>query len=485
MDHAIVIGVEHYQDKSIPQVVYAERDATEIAKVLGDLKFTSEVLLSAKATKTTIESIVRRVAKAATADEALYLFYAGHGFSQKDKNFITCHDTQRGDLARTSVQLQGVFDALRKSASKRVAIFLDACESGMLADLSVRGIFTSFNDQELEEFFAKSEFYVCFSACKSDESSYPDGSVKHGIWTYHLLQALRGDAHLSMEKGLVTVTSLQNYLAREVPLRVRTVRKKLEQQTPWACGAMSSEFVVADVRELLRQREQAKLAAAKEMTQATLRGERSQDVTRLSGFKKRFHHVPDSASAAANNFVASIADADLQAHLDAIHAALRQELGYKRRDLVDKKSGGGGTIQTPDFEYAINISVDPEDPSMVIWRHEVSRITTQDVIKSKGFENALGKYLDTIEYEFTTTFEVEEFIDRVEDDEPDGVDIHYERGSSECEVHIEGFDGFLRLTPGSIIVTGLKRPTPKALVESLFSASKLLVAKKGVLALPF
>lgn len=483
MDYAIVIGVEHYQDKSIPQVEYAEVDATAVEKALGDLGFTSEILVSSKATKTTIESVVRRVARAVTEDDSVYLFYAAHGFSKNDKNFLTCHDTQLGDIAHTSIELQKLFDSLRKSAAKRVVVFLDACESGMFTDLSVRGVFSALNDQELKKFFSDAEFYVCFSSCKADESSYSHGTVEHGIWTHHLLEVLTGSAPLGMERGgFVTVTSLQNYLAREVPKTVRSVRTGLDAQTPWACGAMSKEFVVADLRDLLRARAQAKVAAAKEMTQATLSGRRSQAVKRLSGFRKG-HRVPESANNATNNFVASIGGADLKTHLDTVYGVLRDELGYKRRDLVDRHSGGSGTIQTPDFEYNVRLFVDPEDPSMVVWVHEVSRISNQEVVLSEGFESALGEHLDTLEYELATTFDLDDFIDRIEEDEPDGVHLDYARGSSECELRLDGFDGVLRLTPGSIVVTGLKRPTPKALVEAFAEAGKLL-AVKAPLALP-
>jgi hypothetical protein len=207
-----------------------------------------------------------------------------------------------------------------------------------------------------------------------------------------------------------------------------------------------------------------------------LSGKRSQAVKRLSGFRKG-HRVPESANNATNNFVANIGSEDLKKHLDTVHSALRDELGYKRRDLVDRHSGGSGTIQTPDFEYNVSLSVDSEDPSMVVWTHEVSRISNQDVVLSEGFESALGEHLDTLEYELATTFDLDDFIDRVEEDDPDGVHLDYARGASECELRLDGFDGVLRLTPGSIVVTGLKRPSPKALVGAFVEASKLLAAK--------
>src|SRR5262245_48337701 len=139
MNHAIVIAVEHYIDAAIPQVRYAEADATAFAKALAPLGFDPanvHVLLSDAATKATIESLTGRLARSLTSDDTFYFFYAGHGFSSNGANYLTCRDTNLADLTGTSVKLQKVFELLRKSKVKRVAMFLDACESGMPADAS-------------------------------------------------------------------------------------------------------------------------------------------------------------------------------------------------------------------------------------------------------------------------------------------------------------------------------------------------------------
>ena len=471
---AIVVAVESYADTSIPQVRFAEKDARAVEAALDALGFRTTALLSARATQATIRSTIRRMAASLTTDDTIYFFYAGHGFSKNDHNYLTCADTIRGDLVRTSIALRAdVFDALRSSASKRVVLFLDACESGMTADPSMRGIIASLNDEELEAFFKDSEFYVCFASCKSDESSYSSGTVHHGIWTYHLVEALKGRAKLAMEKGLVTSTLLQDYLAKEVPLMVRSVRAVPDPQTPWACGAMNKQFVVADLREVLAVAKQQKLAAAKQITQAFLFGRTAHDVKMLSGFRKG-NRVPDNVSNATVSFVERIAQDDLSKHMDAIHESLRSHLGYKRRDLKPTFN----SIVTPHFEYAVTIGLDPADPSICIWRHAVTNMTDKDVIFSEGFERTFTRFLDTAEYEFRSEFEVEDFIDLVEDLDSDEITVNYRRGEPECDVHINSFDGILHVTPTGVQITGVTNSTPRRLLEAVGSAQALLVAKK-------
>jgi hypothetical protein len=476
---ALIVAVEEYADKSIPRVQFAEADAMAVEAALKALGFTTMVLLSEQATQATIRSTIARIARSLTEDDAIHFFFAGHGFSKNDQNYLTCRDTICGDLVRTSIALRAdVFDVLRASKSKRVALFLDACESGMAADPSMRGIITSLNDQELEAFFRDSEFYVCFASCKTDESSYSSGKIGHGIWTYHLVQALTGRASLAMEKGLVTSTLLQDYLAREVPLTVRAVRTKPSPQTPWACGAMSKQFLIADLRQVLAAEQQRKLAAAKEITQALLLGTTTYDVRRLSGFRKG-HRVPDAVNDATVSFVERIAQDDVSKHMDGIHDALRSNLNYKRCDLRVED----GTIVTPHFEYTLSVGLDPDDPSICIWKHAIGKMTDKGVILSEGFAKTFEPFIDTAEYEFASEFDVEQFIDLIEDLDSDEITVNYKRGEPECDVRIAGFAATLHVTPGGVRVTGIANATPRRLLEAVAKAQKQLVGKK-IAALP-
>jgi len=71
---AIVIAVENYADSGIHAVKYAEADAKGLARALENGGPLDNVfLLSSKATRTTINSQVRRNVKALTKDDYLYI----------------------------------------------------------------------------------------------------------------------------------------------------------------------------------------------------------------------------------------------------------------------------------------------------------------------------------------------------------------------------------------------------------------------------
>jgi len=100
-----------------------------------------QILLNAQATKTRMESYMRRTIGRLRFDDEFVFYYAGHGFSNNGHNFITCHDTDTSDLDKTSLKLQKLFGLIDASPCKRVAMFLDCCESGITTLARKRGIY--------------------------------------------------------------------------------------------------------------------------------------------------------------------------------------------------------------------------------------------------------------------------------------------------------------------------------------------------------
>src|SRR5262249_14701025 len=124
---ALVIAVSTYQDPGIPSAAGAEADADAFARALAPLGFPPDgslVLLGSQATKTAVESRLRKLAKAPPALEALYVFYAGHAFTAGKKGYLTCFDSQLDDLVETSVPLKALLDVLKGCKAPQTALFL-------------------------------------------------------------------------------------------------------------------------------------------------------------------------------------------------------------------------------------------------------------------------------------------------------------------------------------------------------------------------
>ncbi|PYX58271.1 MAG: hypothetical protein DMG76_09540 [Acidobacteria bacterium] len=309
---AILIAVEKYSDTRINSVQYAEADANGFAAALELAGPIDKVaLLSGAATKTTINSKVRQYVKALTTDDELFLFYAGHGFSNNGHNYITCHDTDLDDVKDRSINLQELLDVCGKSACKRIALFLDSCESGITDLPEIRGIYSTMSETELKEFFQAAEYRVCFASCKTSEYSHSTPILKHGVWTYQVIQALEGNDPLALEKGrYVTANSLQNYLSKEIPRTLRKVFTKPVVQTPWFHGSHTGDFVISDLDDVVKQRNAVK-PGYDQVKQVFLQMKESVSISSLSGFsKKRGHRVPDSVNGATERFVENTSQQD-------------------------------------------------------------------------------------------------------------------------------------------------------------------------------
>lgn len=469
---AILIAVENYHDTRVPPVQFAEADATGFSAALQLGGLIDEVLLlSTGATRTSINSKVRQHVKTLTADDELFLFYAGHGFSKNGHNFITCYDTDRDDLENTSILLKDLLDACGNSACNRIAMFLDSCESGITDIPEIRGIYSTMSDKELGEFFKDTQYRVCFASCKTSESSYSAPLLKHGVWTHNVIQALEGADSLALEKGrYVTAMSLQNYLKKEIPRTLRAVFSSPVTQTPWFYGSQSSDFVVSDLLTVLQQRNAVK-PGYEQVKQVFLRIQESMRVASLSGFsKQKGHRVPDNVNGATERFVESISNKEITDEIEKVHKRIREGMKYKRRDIM----ATAGRIVTPDFEYLVEVTQDREDPGKVMISRQLINISPS-IIGDDAFNDVFKDYFDDLTFEFTMSVDLKDVIDRVEDLELGGIDLDYPADCSYLDITIGGPSPKVRVTPHALTVHGPNKTSPKLLMESFFAVQQKLI----------
>ena len=481
---AIFIAVEEYTDQRIPSVGFAETDARELARAFDALKLESyepHVLLNSQSTCTTIQSNIRTIMQSLGDEDVLYLYYAGHGFSKNGSNYITCSDTYLDDLENTSIPIQWVLDTIRKSACKKSILFLDSCESGMFANANMRGIFSDLTEKELHDFFETAQHCVCFSACKPGEKSYSSPKLKHGIWTYHLTEALSGRAPEALENNQhITSASLRNYLSAAVPKALRETHTGTRVQTPWSYGASNSEFLVADIAALLRKQTEAVDPSVQQLLSADFLGETSLSIKSLSGFQK-YHTVPDSVSSYTEGFVASISAQEIQEDIADTFKSLRETFGLKRKEAKCEE----GSIITPYFDYEVTIRQDQEDPADAVMRRTVTNIRTPDQIDTEQFNQVFMGQFDTLELSVSEQMSVEDVIDTIEDMDDESIRVDYDQDANSCTISADGLDCEIIVGPHAISIVRARGKSPSLLLESFFNAQKLLVNTHGLNPLPF
>ncbi|MBX9677743.1 MAG: caspase family protein [Gemmataceae bacterium] len=480
----LCFGIEKYSDERIPDVPFAEADAAGIAEALKPLGFepaSQIVLLSPKATKTAVESAIRRTLAALSSADQCCLFYTGHGFAHGDNNFLACRDTDLDDLEPTSVALEWLFGQVKKSACKQTLLFLDPGESSSDA----QGICKRWSHDEFEEFVAGSKNRICFTACGEGESSHRSHALKHGIWVHHLLEALTGAAPAALErKRLLTRASLQNYLAAEVPRTLRASLAGTAAQTPACYGAVGSSVLIADMQPILDQRKAAERFSVDQLMTVSLRLEKTMSVRSLSGYAKH-HKIPTARTPYAEIFVANLATNDIEDDLNAAFGKLRDAFGFGRKDMKVKRGDSGGSIITPFFDYDVSISINADDPSEVVWRRQVAHIRDPQQVMADEFDSAFKGIFDTLEFSTGKPVSIEALIDQIEAMKGSDLTVRYDMDLQWCEILVAHLPATIRATPAAFSIV-LHRPgSTKTLIKAFFEMQKLFTDSYALKLLSF
>lgn len=161
--------------------------------------------------------------------------------------------------------------------------------------------------------------------------------------------------------------------------------------------------------------------------ETSLIGLEYRQVDQLSDFVRGRHRRPDTADAAADEFVADLARPERSEILDRLHERLRKDLGFKRRQL----GGDAHHLSCPAFDILTSVRVDPQRPRQVEFSMELCDIRQPEILTSDEFALGLAGEFSRVEVRHRGRIDVEQFIDDAEDH---GVSIDYPRDASRATV---------------------------------------------------
>jgi hypothetical protein len=361
-----------------------------------------------------VEARLRQLRKRIQAGDILLAFVSAHTIRHRDATYLAAWDTLPDLPGETAVPLAELAAALRKTKAESVALFLDPTGVWEADDLAeVPGI----------------------ASYSSGESSQT-GDGKSSLWMRLIFEALSGDAAVSLDSIYrYVVAGLPKLLRRHAdPGSVQTpVRFGPKQDVPIRTARAKSETPILDPARLAR---------------VVFRGETRVRVKDLAGFRKT-HNIPTTATPAARAFVGRLAKADVDAELDRTFDAVREQFGYKRKEL----DRGPGVLRTPDFEYAVAADLDPDDPSVAVIRRDAGRLRDAAFVRSPAFV-AFGKRFDSLVFEFAEPLDVTAFMDCLEDLPRSVATLHPAPDGKSCEVTLPGVAGRIVIERNALTVRG-------------------------------
>ena len=224
--YAVVIGISDYQDKDIPDLKYAHKDAEAFAYFLrskagGSLDNNHlKVLLNEQATAAQFAIALDWLMEVAKENDQVILYFSGHGDVEKktltQPGYLLCWDApSRVYLAGGALALpmfQDVISTLSVQNKAKVIVITDACRSGKLSGSSIGG--SQITGANLAKQTANE---IKILSCQANEFSLegPQWGDGRGVFSYHLIEGLYGLADRNKD-GQVTVGEIDRYLEDHV-----------------------------------------------------------------------------------------------------------------------------------------------------------------------------------------------------------------------------------------------------------------------------
>jgi uncharacterized caspase-like protein len=259
---ALVVGIGNFTDPHIQQLKYTASDAQSFMDALLDPKIGNfpadhvRSLLNDQATTVNIKMDLNWLARSAGPDDVVVVYMATHGSSREldtvGVNYIITHDTIIGasidpdSLYATALPMVEIANAIatRVKAGK-AAIFLDTCFSGNAAvqdtKLMAPGVKNAAPSKQMLDHIKQGSGRMVFAASGTEQESLESDTLRHGFFTYYLVQALQ------QQGGSTPLSKIFDYTQQHVSQTVATEFKQynLQQNPVMSRSEDSTDFALA------------------------------------------------------------------------------------------------------------------------------------------------------------------------------------------------------------------------------------------------
>jgi len=251
---AAVIGINNYKDSNIPDLKFAISDTKAMYNFfVNDLKLHRDnifELYNEQATRKQVEEllgvIIRNKAK---PQDTVIIYYSGHGAPEYDptsadndnvSKYLLTFDADHKSLWATAIPMERMREIFYRLSAERIVFLADTCYSGASGgktlSLNTR---TSFNDTFLDR-LAAGRGRVIITASGAGELALEDENLGggHGVFTYYLLEGLKGLADIDND-GYINTSETYQYVYKKVTNYTKNRQhpvKKGEEERPIILG---------------------------------------------------------------------------------------------------------------------------------------------------------------------------------------------------------------------------------------------------------
>lgn len=243
--YAVIIGIDYEgRGGDIPLLKYPSQDAKKVYDLFTDPRYggipKENVILLQNETASRV-NMLKALRKIKDWDGFVYVYYSGHGAPKiKEDKVIDAYlapfevDISSADaLEDTGIRVSQLQEFVNSSKAKGVMVALDACYSGGGKSLTPKGAKPLVGMLATPEIMkaAGTGKVIMTSSAMNEPSWEDDAEIKGGIFTYYLLEGMKGKAG---SEAWVKANEISKYLKEKVPRASRKL--KGQEQTPQISG---------------------------------------------------------------------------------------------------------------------------------------------------------------------------------------------------------------------------------------------------------
>ena len=252
--YAVVVGINDYLNAR--KLKYAVNDATAFKNYLrSNIKIPEEnifLLTDKHATKDNIQKLLgTQIKRRASKEDTVIIFYAGHGAVEPDpsnpdgdgfEKYLLPYDADLDDLYTSSISMDEITKIFQRIQAERLIFIGDTCYSGAAGGRTALAYKARANlSEKFLDRISKGKGRVIISSCSANEVSKEDDGLQHGVFSYYLLEGLKGKADRDSD-GIITITEIFGYLSHKVP------KVTGQDQHPVKKGITEGELVIGYVK---------------------------------------------------------------------------------------------------------------------------------------------------------------------------------------------------------------------------------------------
>lgn len=291
--YAIVIGISDYQNPSIPDLKYADRDAKIFSEYLADPhgggleQHNIKLLLNEQATAGNVIMAMYGMLEDTKEGDLLIFYFSGHGDLEtktiNQPGFLLCWDAPPSVYFSGGtfglVYLQEIVSSLSINNKANVLMITDACRAGKLAGSTIGG--NQLTSMNLAKQYANE---MKLLSCQPNELSLEGQKWGggRGVFSYFLIRGLKGLADRNSDHK-VSLSEIERYLEDEISQAVSP-----QHQLPMAIGNKSS--LIAQVHPPSKQKLLEEKSQAEDELESTASRGHILELSQSSNPKVKMHY---------------------------------------------------------------------------------------------------------------------------------------------------------------------------------------------------